>query len=269
MNPNGSVTLQSLNDKGKISSTDDGIVYYYTPWDSTKPLQLTAKVHVDAYEAGNNQRAFGLMLRNTVGVHGNTSGHRSNLVAVGSENQKMVAFYKTGAPDAIQMNRFILINKVPSNGEEYTLRLIKREDNKAVVSINVQTTVIDTTGMFTDDKFYIGLFTARKATVTYSDIELLTNVEAVNITSQPEKTEYLVGEELDLTGLAVSAQYEGGSSAVLSANDYIITGFDMNTVGAQTVTINYGGKTASFQINVIPLTCLHVEVEYLPAKTTY
>jgi len=269
VNDDGSVTVESLNGKGKISSTVDGIAFYYTPWDSTKGFQLTAKARVETFVPGNNQRAFGLMLRNTVGVHGDSSGHASNLAAAGAEHQEMVAFYKAGAPDATAFSRISLINKIPADGDEYTLRIIKNEDNTAIACVDSEYAVIDTTGMFTENKFYIGLFAARDAKVTFSDIEFVTNAAGVTIDSLPDKTTYLLGEELDLTGLSVSAQLDDGSSKALNPKDYVVTGFDSESTGTQTLTVNYGGKTASFDVEVIPLTCLEIEIEYPPVKTTY
>ncbi len=73
---------------------------------------------------------------------------------------------------------------------------------------------------------------------------VLTSVEVVK---GPDKTEYVQGEELDLTGLKVRALYHTGEKKEIAAANCQITGFDKNTVGEQTVTVSFteNGKTAS------------------------
>ena len=73
-------------------------------------------------------------------------------------------------------------------------------------------------------------------------------LSSIAVTAGPEKTNYVVGDPLDLTGLVVTATYaNGGTQAV---KDYTVTGFDGNTSGEQTVTVTYGGKTAAFTVTV-------------------
>ena len=66
----------------------------------------------------------------------------------------------------------------------------------------------------------------------------------------PNKTEYEIGDELDLTGLMVTAHYSDGNEKVLSAGDYEVSGFDSAAAGEKTVTVTYQGETVSFKITV-------------------
>lgn len=66
----------------------------------------------------------------------------------------------------------------------------------------------------------------------------------------PAKTEYQIGEELDLTGLIVTAHYSDGSTKELGADSYEVSGFDSAAAGEKTVTVTYEGKTAGFKITV-------------------
>nr|WP_246354376.1 bacterial Ig-like domain-containing protein [Paenibacillus phytohabitans] len=83
------------------------------------------------------------------------------------------------------------------------------------------------------------------------------------------KTSYLVGEPLDLTGLAVKAVFSDNSEAVLSSADYIVTGFDSTKAGENTIKINYNGASATIPLQIIPLTVTSLSVKYEPAKTVY
>ena len=66
--------------------------------------------------------------------------------------------------------------------------------------------------------------------------------------SGPTKTEYKIGEELDLTGLVVTAHYSTGDEATVTG--YEVSGFDSSTAGEKTITVTYQGKTAAFKVTV-------------------
>ena len=72
------------------------------------------------------------------------------------------------------------------------------------------------------------------------------------IVSGPDKTTYVQGEKLDLTGLEVHAQYSDGREAVLSEgkDGYIVTGYDPQKTGTQTITVTYLDYMASFTVEV-------------------
>lgn len=79
-------------------------------------------------------------------------------------------------------------------------------------------------------------------------------VASVEITSLPEKLEYIEGcEELDLTDGELTVTYADGSSSVLELTDGEITatGFDNSALGEQTITIMYRDYSASFKVNVV------------------
>lgn len=66
----------------------------------------------------------------------------------------------------------------------------------------------------------------------------------------PTKTEYEIGEELDLSGLKVTAHYSDGSSEEIAVEECEISGFDSETAGEKVVTVSYSGKTAEFTVVV-------------------
>ena len=98
-------------------------------------------------------------------------------------------------------------------------------------------------------------------TVTYEDVsasftvtveakeEPQATLEKIEITG-PDKTEYVQGEDLDLTGLTVTAVYSDGNRTEVPEGSYTVSGYDADTVGQQTVTVTYGGKTAEFTVVV-------------------
>ena len=72
---------------------------------------------------------------------------------------------------------------------------------------------------------------------------------SLSITS-PNKITYTVGDNVDLTGLKVIANYTKNRKE-LSNNEYTITNFNTNKVGSYSATITYEGISNSFNYEVI------------------
>lgn len=92
----------------------------------------------------------------------------------------------------------------------------------------------------------------------------------INISSLPSKTQYAVGEKLDLTGLVVSAVYsDGSSSEVYSFTASPANGTVLNEIGRQPVTVSYSGKKASFSVNVVQNAVSSISIKNYPTKMNY
>ncbi len=105
---------------------------------------------------------------------------------------------------------------------------------------------------------------------TSFDIEVLADIlTGVEITKEPIKTVYYLGEELDNRGMVVKAVY-GDIKVLLDAKEYTIdaTHFDTLTAGDKSITISYKGQTATLPLEVKEKTAIGIEVTQLP-KTTY
>ena len=94
------------------------------------------------------------------------------------------------------------------------------------------------------------------------------SVSNLTITSQPAKTVYKYGEELDISGLSVTATFSDGTTEIVS--DYEVTGYSPTTYGEQTLTVKYAGKTVPFKVTVVDnrVKVTSIAVTTLP-KTAY
>lgn len=63
----------------------------------------------------------------------------------------------------------------------------------------------------------------------------------------PAKTDYVVGDTLDTTGMVVTASYDDGSSKEITGYD---VSADLTSAGTKTVTVTYKEKSATFEITV-------------------
>ncbi|NOU92200.1 exopolygalacturonate lyase [Paenibacillus sp. LMG 31456] len=267
-NANGSVTLKSLNDRGKIvssASAAEGIAYYFKKVPANANYELSAKATVDKWTA-NSQVAFGIMLRSNVLDNTHQTSYTGDYVSLGAFEQKMKSLYKqgAGAPAKLEFDNAVL----PGGGNVYDLS-IKKSGNTYLLKIGNETKVIEN---FTNDLTYAGLFTSRNTTVTYSDISLKMDTRTpkeLKLDTSLMKTEYFVSDSLDLSGLRVTAVYTDGHEDELTSKDYVVSGFNNSVPGTNPITINFNGKTATINLIVKPLVVTALGIKYLPAKMTY
>lgn len=86
----------------------------------------------------------------------------------------------------------------------------------------------------------------------FAVIEVETVLNSIEITKQPNKTIYALGETVNTSGLEVIAYYSDGSTKIVS--DYDVSSVDTSSIGTKTITVyhTYNGvtKSDSFEINV-------------------
>lgn len=76
---------------------------------------------------------------------------------------------------------------------------------------------------------------------------------SIRVASTPNKTSYFykIDNSLDLSGLAIEVTYDDGSTETVTDTALMnFSGFDSKKTGEQTVTVEYGGLSAGFTVNV-------------------
>lgn len=84
----------------------------------------------------------------------------------------------------------------------------------------------------------------------------IATLEKLEIKTNPEKTEYTVGDTLDTSGLALQGTYKykfynsdsEGTRDITSG--FTCTPTTLDTAGTQTITVNYDGQSTSFDVTV-------------------
>ncbi len=71
----------------------------------------------------------------------------------------------------------------------------------------------------------------------------------LSIHSLPTKQSYCLGEKLNTSGLAICITYPDGSTEILNSGFYYYPQI-LDTLGQQTITVEYGNKQATFTVNV-------------------
>lgn len=76
----------------------------------------------------------------------------------------------------------------------------------------------------------------------------------INVSTKPTKLTYIQNSEnLDLSGGIITSTYEDGSKDTinLDEDEIKVTGFDNTKVGTNTVTVEYEGKTTTFEVEIV------------------
>lgn len=89
----------------------------------------------------------------------------------------------------------------------------------------------------------------------------------LKITKEPNKTDYIVGQNFDKTGMVVTGTYQDNSKNEII--DYTIENGTNLRVGQTAVTIKYGEKTVNQTITVEEKSIIEIDVEKKPNKLTY
>lgn len=92
------------------------------------------------------------------------------------------------------------------------------------------------------------------------------NVTDVTVTKLPDKTSYFSGEVFDGSGMIVTATYDDLSTAEVTS--YKIED-DLIKDNTKDIKVLYGGKSASVEIDVIPIEVCGIEILKAPQKTVY
>ena len=176
-NEDGSIHI-AVNGKGKISSTTDGIAMYYYKVPADSNFVITANATVNSINK-HNQVAFGLMARDAMYIDVNDKSALGDYVAAGSIQQGTANCFKRkdGAlgyggklENPVEAGKTYAL-KIESNSDGYACTF---GDNAAISGgFDFKLTSIDT------DYVYVGLFVARQADVTFSDIKLVVDGKVI------------------------------------------------------------------------------------------
>lgn len=176
-NEDGSIHI-AVNGKGKISSTTDGMAMYYYKVPADSSFVITANATVNSINK-HNQVAFGLMARDAMYIDVNDKSALGDYVAAGSIQQGTANCFKRkdGAlgyggklENPVEAGKTYAL-KIESNSDGYACTF---GDNAAISGgFDFKLTSIDA------DYVYVGLFVARQADVTFSDIKLVVDGKVV------------------------------------------------------------------------------------------
>jgi hypothetical protein len=282
-------------EQGKLSSSEDGYVYYAISCPSTEDFDIQADVKVtlnaesnpqqgsagliafnqkyvkeeepyDDYITGKMDNSFmlGTLLNGSGATTGNfgtrkVSGFETGKATVTTDYTTFADVEGTSFPNAI------------GSVVGATLRL-KRSGDNITAYVNGTKASYDISGIFTNDNCYVGIYATRNADIEVSNLEFVAGsrkIESIEITKMPNKVNYIVNEELDTTGMEVTAHYADGGSDVVDPDEIITRGFDSKTAGVNQLEVVVGAASTFINLNINKLKLTSLKAQYTPIKTDY
>lgn len=147
----------------------------------------------------------------------------------------------------------ISVTKLPNKTSYVAGQNISFDGLEITAKYSDGTTKVVTPDSIAYDKTKTGTVTVvvsyQGKTATFSITVAAKVVKSISVTA-PAVTTFHAGNQLDLTGGKVKVVYEStdGYSETFALDSSMISGYNSNTVGKQTITVTYGGKTATFEV---------------------
>ena len=97
---------------------------------------------------------------------------------------------------------------------------------------------------------------AKTLTVSYQGYTKTFGITVQDLTNSmviktlPNKVKYLYGQKLDLTGGTIEITKESGETEIISMTSSMVTGYNPNKLGTQTLTVTYDGLSQTFPVTV-------------------
>ena len=142
----------------------------------------------------------------------------------------------------------------PLDVKDLTIEATKSDGTKDTVPVTagmISDFDTSTAGTKTVTITYQGQTTTYNVTVTAGSTPPPTpTVASIAVNSADHKTNYTKGEPLDVSNLTILVTMSNGETRTENVTAGMVSGFDKNTEGTQTLIITYEGQTTTYNINV-------------------
>lgn len=178
----GSIHMAAMNNKGKIAAKSDGLAMYYYKVPVSSNFIITANVKVNNFNS-NDQVSFGLMARDDIYVDKYINSTMGDyVVAAPLKFTKSGSQWSCFARKSGALTQGTTCKKDIAAGETYALKIESNSDGYACTfgdncavtgGFDFKLTSIDS------EYVYVGLFVARNADVTFSDINFVVDGKVI------------------------------------------------------------------------------------------
>jgi len=91
---------------------------------------------------------------------------------------------------------------------------------------------------------------AKIKTISFTNDTAPKRLDAISINTNPTKTTFVLDDTFDYSGLTLTAEYDDGTTEVISTG-FNVSGFNSSTIGTKTITVEYQGRTLTYNVNVV------------------
>lgn len=166
-----------------------------------------------------------------------------------------VYYNSTNMPDSISS---ITVSKLP-NKTQYYKNFEELDLSGGVLTVNYEdgSTLDIDLATLNAEGFDNSVLGKQTVTVKYGDYSADFEVEVIEkmisfiaISAFPAKTAYTVGDSLDLTGGKLVISYSDDICETIDLTSEMVSGYDMNKLGYQILTVTYKEHTTKFTIGI-------------------
>lgn len=248
-----SVRIAAVNNKGKLSSTADGLIMYYQPVSANENFQIYADAHINSIDNTSDQVGFGAIMADTIKVDTNDATFNiKNYVAASPLYMAKGAIGGFAKIDS-SIKKGPELTSIPQVGDDVKVSIVKNGTKYTVTYGNSVSTYVLTNNQM-QGIMYVGLFASRNADITFSNIIYNNEVvegdtPTVTTTEINEETSETTTEDvINNNSFTFWADENTDSEGKLAVGDYNINGSVITISGAANLSEyangNYEGHKA-------------------------
>ena len=251
----------------RATETEDAKMLYFPPAKEAKisKIEVTEEPDITEYYEGDKIDLTGLVLIATY-KDGTTETIESGYIyepttlldTVGE--QEIEVTYGDKSTTFIVTVKEVKLSKItakinPNKTEFFVGDILEREDIILIAQYNngKEETIKN---FYYHEPILLETVGDQEIKVTYEDKSTTFKIKVkevklskIEVTKVPEKTVYFEGEELNTTGLELTAIYNNGKKETIKRG-YICTPTKLTGTGELTIKVTYEGKEATFTVNV-------------------
>ena len=244
-------------------------VYWYCTDTTSSSMAKASRPHAE-YSGGDYwipvSEVSSSVINYVDGIY-NTENTANDVVVTWSEYSKLFSIEETNAVVAVRID---MVGAYSTDITENTIYFYDKDDNLLIE----HTEPVNLSNVYTWSYIYynchdeLGLTLTPGTTYKYKigckilgkyyfdEVRSFTTLgeatlTGITVNTLPDKTVYNIGEALDTTGLTLTATYSNGTTNTITSG-FTVSGFSSETAGEKTITVTYGGKTATFAVTVNP-----------------
>ncbi len=226
------IHVAAVNSSGKLSATKTGMAMYFMPIPAAGNFMISANAHINSIGTSDSQGGFGAIITDKILVDTRDSSFNTSYAAATPYD------LATGAPTAglaLKDTTFVKgesLPMLPEAGDDVKVTVIKIGDKyttsyKTPYGTFVKT--FDLTG-YMEGTLYAGLFAARNADITFSDIsttnEVIEKDDPIEYVNGNVKytnnntdlgTVTITGNGVNLSGDSADQNVDGGTELTIKA----------------------------------------------------
>ena len=148
-----------------------------------------------------------------------------------------------------QGNLYVIISDPEGKGNTKVYNYDADKDSYEQEGEDVDSAAMNPTFTATENQLFVSYVRNAGSKIVVKTKKTVNELLSLTVVP-PNKTSYILGDDIDTSGLTVTANYKKGTKN-LSSGVYEISGFDTKTTGEKIATISYGGKSNIFVYEVM------------------